>query len=134
MLNETEVLLMEEGVSLKLGADTVVVKGLCVRDSVRWSQKVKAAFITHAQQSAKLMLEVNQLSLTERVERAAQQLMSDSNNDETELLLSLVMEHTPSLLTEDVVSKATVRQLSAAFLQLFRLENPFAEVQRSLSM
>ncbi|MBI5092232.1 MAG: hypothetical protein HZB26_07260 [Candidatus Hydrogenedentes bacterium] len=132
----------EEGtLDLKFGPATVTVKALNIEASVQWTKRVKVQWFTQARKG----LPVNGLQevmstpgpdIIQRIDTAIQGVMDAIGGGAVDDLLVVrdaLMEHSPQILTAEVVSLGTAQQIVTAFEAVYELENPMKRLRNALA-
>lgn len=133
MTDEANILFEDGAAHLKFGEQAVTVKALNLASSLQWSKRVQRGIAEHASKTLSLVNNVQQNK--EQSEQSAALVALLDNPEYVQdgaMFRDLLIEHTPSVLTLELLNGGTARQLSEAFMVVWRLENPFGQVARSL--
>jgi len=124
-----EILIEDGPVELTLGTATVPVNAMTIEHSVQWSKRVRRAW---AAQGATNQAVINAMAADE--EPIAQLAALDKGLDGgamNDILVArdLLLEHSPKIMTAEVLNEATARQIVSGFLKVYANENPMRELR-----
>lgn len=124
-----ETLLIDDGaLALKLGTATVQVRPLCIEPSLQWVRRVRVTLYEVSQKETALAsaAQADDASTVDALIREGVGVQFAGT------LRDLLNEHSPDVLTQDVLGKATARQIVSAFGEVFREECPLSMLRSAL--
>ena len=124
MDNETNVLIEDGATDLRFGDKTVTVKALKIAASVQWSKRVKRAVFEQARLALSSVEDAKNLATESEKVDAFIERLNGTVGEEFLAVRDLLIEHSPHVLTADVVNEGTSQQIVVAFKRLFENENP----------
>jgi len=129
-MNDTNVLIEDGAVQLKIGAGTIAVKALNIESSVQWTKRVRSAWYAQACKNLTLgkVLADTKTPDEDRL-TALDNAMASGAACDLLMVRDLLGEHSPTILTAEALAQATAQQIVAAFEMIFQLENPMKRLR-----
>lgn len=118
--------------SFKFGETEYTLHALPVEKSVKWSRTVREFLVSSAQQTVAQMKRLRAESTDFSDPKLVEELIGAFDNEAILKLRDFVAAYSPNTLKVETVNGWTARQLAFVFLKMYKVENPFEEVQRSL--
>jgi hypothetical protein len=134
MADDVNVLIEDGAIDVKFGGSVIRVRGLNIESSVQWTKRVKARWFEQAQKNQSVVDAAAALGTeTEKFALFRDSMLCDNVGGDLLMIRDLVMEHSPTVLTMDVVNQGTAQQIAIAFDALYELENPTRKLRATMA-